>query len=52
MLRHLNINYIRNKLEFLEDVINRNLDIILLSETNLDDSFLSAQFILKGYGVP
>ena len=52
MLGHLNINYVRNKLEFLEDVINRNLDIILLSETKLDDSFLSAQFILKGYGVP
>ena len=52
MLGHLNINYKRNKLEFLEDVINRNLDIILLSETKLDDSFLSAQFILKGYGVP
>ena len=49
---HLNINSIRNKLEFLEDVINRNLDIILLLETKLDDSYHSAQFILKGYGVP
>ena len=49
---HLNINSIRNKFEFFEDVINRNLDIILLSETKLDDSFPSAQFILKGYGVP
>ena len=49
---HLNINSIRNKFEFLEDVINRNLDIILLSETKLDDSFPSAEFILKRYGVP
>ena len=41
-----------NKFEFLEDVIIRNLDIMLLSETKLDDTFPSAQFILKGYGVP
>ena len=41
---HLNINSIRNKFEFLEDVINRNLDIILLLETKLDDSFPSVQF--------
>ena len=34
---YLNINSIRNKFEFLEDVINRNLDIILLLETKLDD---------------
>ena len=52
IVEHLNINSIRNKFEFLEDIINRNLDIILLSETKLDDSFPSAQFILKGYGVP
>ena len=49
---HLNINSIRNTFEFLEDVINRNLDIILLSETKLYNLFPSAQFILKGHGAP
>ena len=49
---HLSINSIRNKFEFLEDLINRNLEIILFSETKLDDSFPSTQFILKEYGVP
>ena len=49
---HLNINSIRNTFDFLEDVINRNLDIILLSETKLYNSFPSAQFILKGHGAP
>ena len=48
----LNINSKRNRFEFLEDVINRNLDIILLLETKFDGSIPSAQFILKGYGVP
>ena len=48
---HLNINSLKNKFEALQYVINRNLDILLL-ETKLDDSFPSAQFILKGYGIP
>ena len=49
---HLNINSLRNKFEALQFIINRNLDIILLSETKLDDSFPSAQFMLKNFGVP
>ena len=48
---HLNINSLRNKFEALQYVINRNLEILLL-ETKLDDSFPSAQFMLKGYGIP
>ena len=51
ILRHLNINSLRNKLEASQYVINRNLDIILLLETKLGDSFPSAQFILKGHGI-
>ena len=50
--RHLNINSMRNKSEFFRYFINKNLGIILLSETKLDDTFHSAQFIWKGYGVP
>ena len=49
---HLNINSSRNKFEALQFTINRNLDIILLSETKLDDSFHSAQFMLKKFGIP
>ena len=45
---HLNINSIRNEFEFLEDVINSNLDIILSLKTKHNYSFSSAQFILKG----
>ena len=39
---HLNLNSIKNKFEFLEYVISEKLDIILLSERKLDDSFPSA----------
>ena len=50
---HVNINSLRNKFETLHYIININLDIILLSETKLDDSsFPSAQFMLKNFGIP
>ena len=49
---HLNIDSIRNKLEFFEDVINGNLDIVLLLETKLNDSFPSGHIDLRRYGLP
>ena len=49
---HLNINSLRNKFEALQFIINRNLDIIVLSKTKLDDSFPSTQFMLKNFGIP
>ena len=49
---HLNINSLRNQFEALQFIINRNLDIILPSETKLDDSFPSAKFMLKNFGIP
>ena len=37
IVEHFNINSSRKKFEALQFTINRNLDIILLSETKLDD---------------
>ena len=51
MMGHLNNNSLRHKFEILQDVININLDILLL-EIKLNDSGPSAQFLLKGYGIP
>ena len=36
IVRQLTIHSLRNKFDFLEDVINRNLDIIFLLEAKLD----------------
>ena len=33
----------------MKNYICANLDILLLSQTKVDDSFLSAQFLLDGY---
>ena len=46
IIAQLNINSIRNKIQFLEKEVCANLDILLISETKLDDSFPSAQFLL------
>ena len=46
------MNLIRNKFHFLEKEVSANLDIVLISETEVDDSFLSAQFLLDGFLKP
>ena len=52
ILGHLNVNSIRNKFEALKFIIDNNIDILLISETKLDDSFPSAQFLIKGFSAP
>ena len=49
---HLNINSIRYKLEFLKDLIGINLDIFLISETIVNDTFPPCQFLIDGYQIP
>ena len=49
---HLNINSVRNKFEALTYIIDNNIDLLLISETKLDDSFPIAQFQMKGFCVP
>ena len=52
IIGQLNINSIRNKFEQLKDVIDNNIEIFMVSETKIDDTFPSAQFTLEGYGTP
>ena len=52
ILGHLNINSIRNKFEALTYIIDNNIDLLLISNTKLDDSFPIAQFQMKGFSVP
>ena len=52
IIGHLNINSIRYKFEDLRLILNKNVDILLISETKLDSSFPSKQFLLDGYSLP
>ena len=44
VIGHININSIRNKFEALKEIVNDNVDILMISETKLDDSFPIYQF--------
>ena len=46
---HININSIRNKFEPLVSFINNNLDILMISETKIDDTFPASQFFNRAF---
>ena len=48
----ININSIRNKFQFVTSEIIDSVDVLLVSETKLDDSFPTAQFLLDGFSKP
>ena len=52
IIAHLNISSIRNKFDSLSFMIENNVDILLISETKLDDSFPSGQFKICGFSMP
>ena len=52
IIAQLNINSLRNKFGFLSSQITNYVDIMLLSETKLDDSFRTGQFSLNGCSKP
>ena len=52
ILDHLNINSIRKKFDLLVDQIKENVDIMVISETKLDESFFNGQYKIPGYTLP
>ena len=52
IIDQININSIRNKFEPLVSFINNNLDILMISETKIDDTFPDSQFLIEGFSVP
>ena len=52
ILGHLDITSIRNKFDGLEFVIDNIIDIFLISETILDDSVPTTQFLIEAFPTP
>ena len=52
IIPHLNINSIRNKFDSIVFIIEKNVDILLISETKLNDSFPSGQFKIYRFSMP
>ena len=49
---HLNINSIRNKFELLSEQVRGNVDVLMVSETKVDDSFPIGNFIIHSFSPP
>ena len=49
---HININSIRNKFESVEKYVGDNLDILMVSETKINDSFPESQLLMEGFSTP
>ena len=50
MIGYLNINSLRNKIDYLRDICNKfPLEIFCTDETKIDSSFPDAQFHIDGY---
>ena len=52
IIAHININFLENKFEPLMSLVKNKIDIILVSETKLDETFPQNQFIIEGYSAP
>ena len=49
IIGHLNVNSLRNKFLSINELLVKNIDKLLLTETKLDDSFPINQFRIDGY---
>ena len=49
---HMRINSVQNKFDSLADIIKNNIDILMISETNEDDTFPDGQISSDGFGTP
>ena len=49
---HLNINSIRNKFEFLATQVKGKIDVLMISETKIDETFPKGNFLIEGFSTP
>ena len=48
----MNINSIRNKFSSLKELVSNNIDVLVIEETKLDDTFPAKSFVIPGYKEP
>ena len=49
---HLNVNAIRNKFEELISQVKGTVDVLMIPETKIDDSFPITNFLIDGFSRP
>ena len=52
IFRQISINSVRNKFDLLMNIIKNEIDILMISETKIDNNFPISQFTMTGYSIP
>ena len=52
IIGHININSIKNKFKILKSMLSEVLDVLMIIEVKLDDSFPEQQFHMEGFNIP
>ena len=52
IIGNLNVNSIANKIDGLRIKVENKIDILVITETKLDDSFPTSQFLIDGFHTP
>ena len=52
LMTQININSIRNKFETLVSLVTSEIDILMISETKIDESFPLSHFMIDGFSMP
>ena len=52
IIGQLNINSLRYKFDALKTIIRGKMDILVITETKLDDTFPTNQFLIDGFSLP
>ena len=52
IIGNLNINSLPNKFDQLREIVLKYVDFLVVTDTKLDDTFLTSQFLVTGFSVP
>ena len=52
IIGHININHLAGKFEDLRCLIKDKLDVLVITETKIDESYPTSQFIIEGFSTP
>ena len=52
IIGNININSLLNKFEQLKELVIKHIDVLVITERQLDDSFPTSQFLMKGFAEP
>ena len=52
MIDHLNINSLPTKFDQLREIVLKYVDVLVITESKPDDTFLTSEFLVTGFSIP